>query len=200
MQLYAIITGDIVDSRSKDVKEWMPILESTLTECSKRFDIFRGDSFQLMVDLEEAIRTLFYIKSRIKSIGQLDVRMGLGIGTVDYMDDHIKNSWGPAFVRSGEVFEGLHKELMAVSSPWPDWDEASNIILGLCVEIANKWTVNMAETVAESLRQPTANQQELAKVLQRKHQSQISTELTKANWNKINKAIIYSTEQLLKKC
>ncbi|WP_164111940.1 MULTISPECIES: hypothetical protein [Sphingobacterium] len=200
MQLHAIITGDIVDSRSKDVKEWMPILESTLTECSEKFDIFRGDSFQLMVDLEQAIRSLFYIKSRMKTISQLDVRMGLGIGTVDYMDNHIKNSWGQAFVRSGEVFESLHKELIAVSSPWPDWDEATNIILGLCVEIANKWTVNMAETVAESLRQPNANQQELAKVLQRKHQSQISTELTKANWNKINKAIIYSTEQLLKKC
>lgn len=200
MQLYAIITGDIVDSRSKDIKEWMPVLESALTDCSDKFDIFRGDSFQLMVELAQAVEAMFYIKSRIRSLGHLDVRMGLGIGDVDYLDNHIKNSSGEAFVRSGEAFESLNKDLIAVKSLWEDWDESSNILLGLCVEIANKWTVNMAETVAQSLRHPEANQQELAKMLQRKHQSQVSTELTKASWNKINKAISYCTQELLKRC
>lgn len=200
MQLHAIITGDIVDSRSKDIKEWMPVLESALADCSNKFDIFRGDSFQLMVGLEQSIHALFYIKSRIRSLGHLDARMSLGIGEVDYMDDHIKNSSGEAFVRSGEAFEMLNKDLIQVRSPWEDWDESSNILLSLCAEIANKWTVNMAETVAESLRHPEANQQELAKTLQRKHQSQVSTELTKASWSKINKAITFCTEQLLKRC
>lgn len=200
MQLHAIITGDIVDSRSKDIKEWMPVLASALADCSGRFDIFRGDSFQLMLPIEQSVQAMFYIKSRIRSLGGLDVRMGLGIGHVDYMDDHIKNSSGEAFVRSGEAFEMLNKDLIAVKSPWADWDESSNIMLNLCSEIANKWTVNMSETVAQSLRYPDANQQELARRLQRKHQSQVSTELTKASWSKINKAIIYCTEQLLKKC
>ncbi|WP_031301643.1 hypothetical protein [Sphingobacterium paucimobilis] len=200
MEFYAIITGDIVDSRSKDIREWLPQLESALKDCSDRYDIFRGDSFQLMIALEKSIESMFYLKSRIKSMGDLEVRMGLGIGTVDYMDDHIKNSFGDAFVRSGEAFESLHKDLIAVRSPWADWDELSNIMLNLCVEIANRWTVNMAETVSEALRFPKANQQELAKKLQRKHQSQVSTELTKAGWNKLNKAIIYCTEQLMKRC
>lgn len=200
MGLYAIITGDIVDSRSKDVREWMSVLESTLAYCSDRYDIYRGDSFQLMVDLDKCIELIFYIKARIKALGNLDVRIGLGIGAVDYLDKHIKNSSGEAFVLSGEAFESLNKDLIAVRSPWKDWDEASNILLSLCVEIANKWTINMAETVAETLQYPEANQQELAKRLQRKHQSQVSTELTKANWSKLNKAIMYCTKQLLERC
>lgn len=198
--LYAIITGDIIDSRSKDIKEWLPVLESALADYSEKFDIFRGDSFQLMVTLDKSIEAMFYIKSRIRALGHLDVRMGLGIGEVEYIDDHIKNSFGEAFISSGEAFEMLNKDLIAVQSPWKDWDEASNMVLNLCVEIANRWTANMAETVAESLRWPEMNQQELARKLDRKHQSQVSTELTKAGWGKINKAIIYCTEQLLKRC
>ncbi|MFD2556384.1 hypothetical protein [Sphingobacterium tabacisoli] len=200
MELYAIITGDIVDSRSKDIREWLPLLEQTLGDCSDKFDVFRGDSFQVMVGMEKAIESMFYIKSRIRSLGDLEVRMGLGIGTIEYMDAHIKNSFGDAFVRSGEAFESLHKDLLMVRSPWEDWDELSNIMLNLCVEIANRWTANMAETVAEALRSPDLNQQELAKKLHRKHQSQVSTELTKAGWSKLNKAIAYCTEQLLKRC
>lgn len=200
MEICAIITGDIVDSRSKDIKEWLPILDSALRHYSENFDIFRGDSFQAEVQLDQSIEALFYIKSRIKSLGDIDVRMGLGIGGISYIDSHIKKSSGEAFIYSGEAFESLNKDLILVKSKWPGWDESTNLILSLAMEIANKWTTNMAETVAETLRSPDANQLELAKRLNKKYQSQVSTELTKASWAKLSKAIKYCTDQLLKKC
>lgn len=200
MKVHAIITGDIVNSRVKDIKKWLPILESALKHYTEKFDIYRGDSFQLKVDLNVAIEAIFYIKARIKSIGELDVRMGLGIGEIDYIDSHIKKSSGEAFIFSGEAFESLNKDLALVKSNWDHWDQSTNIILGLCMEIANKWTANMAETVAEAIGNPAVSQLELARLLRRKYQSQVSTELTKASWTKLNKSIIYCTDQLLKLC
>lgn len=200
MKVHAIITGDIVDSRSRDIKEWHPVLDSALSYYSENFDIFRGDSFQVDVPLDQSIEALFYIKSRIKSLGDLDVRMGLGIGEIEHMDNHIKNSSGKALIYSGEAFESLNKDLLLVKSKWQEWDENTNLILSLAMEIANKWTANMAETVAETIQQPDANQLELAKRLKRKYQSQVSTELTKASWSKLSRTIKYCTDQLLKKC
>ena len=197
---YAIITGDIVKSRSVDSQIWLPKLQSALEKVSEKFDIFRGDSFQVAVPLETCIEAMFYIKACIKSIAQLDVRMSLGIGEIDYLDDHIKKSTGEALVFSGEAFDELNKELLLLKSKWPEWDEYSNITLQLACELANKWTNNMAMTVAAVLEYPDANQQEIATRLNKKYQSQISTELQKAQWTKIKKAIDFTTAALLKLC
>ena len=195
-----IITGDLVNSRKIDSKIWLLVLQGTLTKYSKKFDIFRGDSFQAELELASCLETVFYIKARIKSIGGLDVRIGMGIGTVDYMDEHIKNSTGESLIYSGAIFDQLHKELFAVKSADLNWDLQTNTMLSLATELANKWTVNMAETVAAHIANPLYNQQELAILLRRKYQSQISTELGKANWQKIKNAVEYCQNELMKKC
>jgi len=199
-KIYAIITGDLVNSRSHDVKIWLPILENSLKEYSNNFDIFRGDSFQAEVELAKSFEILFYIKAKIKRISELDVRLGLGFGGIENLDKHIKNSTGEAFINSGEAFDELKKELMRMQSPWPEWDIPINLMLQLSAELANKWTENMAESVAATLENPLANQQELAAILHRKYQSQVSTELNKASFMKIKKVIEYCTHELLKQC
>jgi len=197
---YAIITGDIVLSRTVDSQIWLPKLKSALEQVSEKFDIFRGDSFQVAVPLAHCIEAMFYMKACMKSIAQLDVRMALGIGEIDYLDINIKNSTGESFIYSGEAFDELNKDLMLVKSRWAEWDERTNIILQLACELANKWTNNMAMTVAAVLENPDANQQEIATLLNKKYQSQISTELQKAQWAKIKKAIDFTTTELLKIC
>lgn len=199
-KIYAVLIGDIVGSRTRSPEEWLPVLEHALAHYSSSFDIYRGDSFQLMVEVDKILEAYFYIKARIKTVGALDVRMSIGIGTIDYEAGHIKVSSGEAFVRSGEAFETLQKDLVAVQSPWSDWDEMASHMLQLSVELANKWTNNMAETVAVSIANPLANQQELAALLNRKYQSQVSTELNKSNWLKINRSLVYCTSEMLKKC
>lgn len=200
MRAHVIVTGDLVNSRTKDSKIWLEVLEDTLAKYSKKFDIFRGDSFQAELAIEHCLEAVFYIKARIKSLTNMDVRMGLGIGSIDYMDEHIKNSTGDAFVNSGVVFDSLNKELFAVRSPDEEWDMLTNTMLSIATELANKWTTNMAETVAAYIYHPLLNQQELAQLLHKKYQSQVSTELGKANWLKIKKAIDYCQNELMKKC
>lgn len=199
-KIHAILTGDLINSRTHDAKDWLPILTSSLSKYSTNFDIFRGDSFQAEVALEESFEIIFYLKSKLKTISYLDVRLGLGFGEIEYADKHIKNSTGEVFINSGSAFDNLNKELIAVKSPWPEYDDVANLMLQLSMEVANKWTENMAETVAVSLENPTANQQELAAILEKKYQSQVSTELTKANFIKIKKVIEYCTQELLKQC
>ncbi len=197
---HAIITGDIVHSRSVDINIWLPQLQQSLSNISSNFDIFRGDSFQAVVTLESSLEAMFYIKACIKTIRSLDVRMSLGVGTIDHLSDEIKTSTGEAFIYSGQAFDDLNKELILVKSRWAEWDERSNVILQLGCELANKWTNNMAMTVKAVVENPQASQHEIAKILNRKYQSQVSTELQKANWTKIKKGIEFSTHELLKLC
>jgi len=195
-----IVTGDLVHSRKVDSKIWLPILEDTLTQCAQKFDIFRGDSFQASLNIDSCLTQIFYIKARIKSISNLDVRIGLGIGSVDYENEHIKNSTGSAFIYSGEAFDLLKKDLFSVKSGHQNWDELTDSMLALAIELASKWSVNMAETVAAYIQYNTYSQQELALLLNRKYQSQVSTELGKANWLKIKQAIDYCQKELMKLC
>lgn len=199
-KIYAILTGDLVGSRKADIQKWLPVLEESLQHYSNNFDIFRGDSFQVAVSIEQCIEAIFLIKATMRSIEPLDVRIGLGLGEISYWDEHIKNSAGDALVRSGEAFDDLDKNLISVRSPWREWDEPTNIMLQLSTELANRWTQNMAQTVAAHIRNPDANQSELAKILKRKYQSQISTELGNANWQKIKVTIDYCTKELIKRC
>lgn len=196
MATHIIVTGDLVNSRATQSQIWLPVLEDSLRYSSSSFDIYRGDSFQAELQSDSFLESLFYIKARIKTIEHLDVRLGVGIGSIDYRDKHLKNSTGQAFLFSGEAFDSLKKDLFAVKSKHSIWDELVNSSLPLAIELANKWTNNMAETVAASIQFPSYSQQDLAKILRRKHQSQVSTELNKANWVKIKRAIDYCQQEL----
>ena len=198
--MYAILTGDIVGSRRVETQKWLPHLEDALQYYTDNYDIFRGDSFQVAIPLEKCIEAIFFIKASMRCIEPLDVRIGLGIGEITYWDTHIKNSMGEALINSGEAFDRLDKNYIHVQSPWTDWNEQTNIILQLATELANRWTFNMAQTISTIIKNPEANQQEIAHLLNKKYQSQISTELGNASWQKIRIAIEYCTQQLLKQC
>lgn len=198
--IHAILTGDIVGSRRVEMQEWLPHLEATLAHYTDNFDIFRGDSFQIAIPIEKCMEAIFFIKANMRCIEPLDVRIGVGIGEISYWDTHIKNSMGEAFIYSGEAFDRLEKNYIYVKSPWEEWDESTNIILQLATELANRWTFNMAQTISTIIKNPDANQQEIAKLLNKKYQSQISTELGNASWQKIRQAMEYCTKQLLSKC
>ncbi len=198
--MHVIMVGDIVGSRQTQTDIWLPVLADSLKRYTKNFDIFRGDSFQAELSPEECFAFAFYLKAKIKSVGPLDIRIGIGIGGIDYLDDSIKNSNGQAFVFSGEAFDTLGKDLIAVRSPWTEYDEPINIMLDLSMELSDKWTVNMAESVAIAIENPEANQKELAEILKRKHQSQVSTLLNKAHFAQISKVVDYCTKELIKRC
>ncbi|MFD2744262.1 MULTISPECIES: SatD family protein [Sphingobacterium] len=197
---HTILTGDIVNSRMVDGKLWRAQLHAVLSNYAENYDIYRGDSFQAILSLEKSIICTIVLMAKLQTIDGVRVRVGVGIGEVDATANTVKESTGEAYIRSGEAFDDLRRDLFKMNSPWPEMDRTINIMMGLCTEIMSRWTVNMAESFAAAIENPEKSQVELAKLLKRKHQSQLSTELTKAGFNKIHESVNYCTQQIMKQC
>lgn len=198
----SIITGDIINSRKADSTLWLPILENALNKYSigkTRMEIFRGDSFQVEVAIHHVFEALVYIKTSIKTIPKLDVRVSVGVGEKTFEGKSISTSTGQAFIFSGEAFEELKKQNISIKTPWIETTKELKLLLDLMIFIIEKWNVNYSSTIKTVLENPNATQQELSSILGKK-QSQISRELKKAGFGEIQRAIIFCTDKLISKC
>lgn len=163
----AVLTGDIIGSTKIPPENWLPVLKAALKTWGKEpadWELYRGDSFQLKVkNPMQALEAAVYIKAAIKTVAELDVRLGIGLGEVAYTAKKITESNGTAFIHSGEVFEELSKmnQEMAIKSPWRQLDQEMNLTLKLALVPMNQWTVSAAVTVLEVLKNPTLTQTEL---------------------------------------
>ena len=111
--MHGVLTGDITDSRSVPTEEWIPVLKEVLKlygREGKDWEIYRGDSFQLMIVPENALLAAYHIKACMKQFAKLDVRTAIGIGRVAHRATKVTQSNGDALVRSGEAFETLKKQ------------------------------------------------------------------------------------------
>lgn len=188
--MIAIITGDIINSRTIAVEQWLPVLEDVLGKFGSRekdWEVFRGDSFQLEVAPENVVKTAIYLKTAIKAIG-LDLRIGIGIGNKNFVGDTIKESNGEAFILAGEAFEALKKRTLSIKTRSEKTNLQINRIFDLLMLIVEKWNVNISETIRLALDFPDLNQTALAEKMNKK-QSQISRELTKSGFDEVFKAV-----------
>lgn len=188
--MIAIITGDIIKSRTIAVEQWLPVLEDVLGKFGSRekdWEVFRGDSFQLEVAPENVVKTAIYLKTAIKAIG-LDLRIGIGIGNKNFVGDTIKESNGEAFILAGEAFEALKKRTLSIKTRSEKTNLQINRIFDLLMLIVEKWNVNISETIRLALDFPDLNQTALAEKMNKK-QSQISRELTKSGFDEVFKAV-----------
>ena len=188
--MIAIITGDIIKSRTIAVEQWLPVLEDVLGKFGireKDWEVFRGDSFQLEVAPENVVKTAIYLKTAIKAIG-LDLRIGIGIGNKNFVGDTIKESNGEAFILAGEAFEALKKRTLSIKTRSEKTNLQINRIFDLLMLIVEKWNVNISETIRLALDFPDLNQTALAEKMNKK-QSQISRELTKSGFDEVFKAV-----------
>lgn len=200
--MIAIVTGDIVNSKSVETNKWMNALKSTLNQYGQTpefWEIYRGDSFQLRLPVEQAIIGTLHIKSSIKQFDHLDLRASIGIGDIDYESTQITECNGSAFVRSGEAFEALKKQHMLFNSGHQDFDQAINTMLGLTLYISDKWSITVSEIVKLAIENPNLKQKELAKQLD-KSQSNISEALKRGGFDEIMKMNTYYKTQILKLC
>lgn len=171
-KMISIITGDIIDSRQlKGQESWIAPLKTLFDELGpspEKWDIYRGDNFQLEIDTpENALLFAIRIKALVKSLYNADVRMAIGIGTRDYHSDHITECNGEAFVHSGLKYESLKKEKqnMAIKSPWPDFDKQMNLYLRLSLIAMDSWSAAVAQYVAAVIANPGKSQLEIAQIL-----------------------------------
>lgn len=167
--MIAILTGDIVQSRKVDTAIWLPILKKVLSKFGKTpkdWEVFRGDSFQLKTTVNNALLVALIIKSHLKQIEKIDVRIGIGIGSQNTKSKNITEANGEAFINSGSIFDSLvKKQHLAIQSPWKTLDEELNISLELALLTMNSWTKNSAEIFQISIENEELTQKEIAKQL-----------------------------------
>lgn len=183
----AIITGDIVNSRDVSPEIWVAQLKGALSIYGtepKDWEIYRGDSFQLNVDAGIALEAAFIIKAAIKMDKKLDARMAIGLGEIDFNADKITQANGAAFINSGEKFEELKKNTLAIKSDFPELDNCLNIALDFAMLIANAWKPITAETIYYALKNQNMNQSQMALKLN-KSQSTISDALKRGGYEEI---------------
>lgn len=166
--MIAVITGDIINSRKVSTEIWISQLKEFLSKTLKQKDqweIFRGDSFQIEIEVENALHLAMCIKALIKSNNTIDVRMAIGIGEKEYQGSKVIESNGSAFVHSGESFEILKNDTFIIKTPFAEFDDYFNPILKLLGFISSNWKPITAETIFYALTHPHLLQKEMAENL-----------------------------------
>lgn len=188
--MISVLTGDIVNSRRTQPQKWLEPLKRELQKqgpSQRSWEIYRGDSFQLIVrEPKDALTVAIKLKASIKSLGKLDIRIAIGIAEKGYDAKSITESNGPAFVHSGDEFEKLRKrkQRLAVKTNWPNFDEEINLYFRLGLIAMDAWTTNEATAVQLALEYPDASQEDLGRKIGIK-QNAVSTRLKRAYFSEI---------------
>ncbi len=185
--MIAVITGDIIHSQEGEIQDWINPLKETLNHYGqepKNWEIYRGDSFQLFLDIEKALLAAFHIKAAIKKTKTYDVRMAIGLGEIKYNSPQITESNGTAYVNSGECFDALKKETLAIQSPRPELDEALNIMIRLALLTIDNWSPVVSIVIKTAIEHPKKNQKDLALLLN-KSQGNISEALKRGGYDEV---------------
>jgi hypothetical protein len=185
--MIAVITGDIINSREGKTESWINLLKGTLNQYGnkpKNWEIYRGDSFQLSLSPEKALLAALHIKATIKQIKTHDVRMAIGVGEERYNASKITESNGSAYINSGECFEELKKQTLAIKSTNNELDQSLNIMFNLSLLTTNNWSSIVSEVIKTAIENPKKNQKEIAQLLN-KSQSSISEALKRGGFEEI---------------
>lgn len=212
-RLYAVVSGDIVGSRRFSEKG--PAIRDAIKDagvaCAEAFDealggmppvdVFAGDSWQMLIrSPQPALRVGLCMRALIKSSERLpkaDTRLAIGIGTVDFVDDHsASEGQGEAFGLSGEALDSLQNSKVRMAARVPEtWrDDAGRLdvqdtldtMMVLVDAICRDWTVVMAETVSGALRGWT--QEKIAR-MRGVQQSTTSRMLASARWPSLSASL-----------
>ena len=194
----AVLTGDVINSRKEKPEVWLSNLKKALNKYGKEpknWEIYRGDSFQIEVTTVDALEAAIYIKAQMKQKKNIDVRIAIGLGEKDYDAEKLTESNGSAFVHSGECFQNLKKQNLALKSGIATFDKTLNLMLKLATLTMDNWLPATSRVVKTAMDNPNTNQNELASILD-KSQSNISEALIRAGFDEVKKMMQFYRTQL----
>ena len=179
-----IITGDLVNSTSI-AAECRHIVIDCLNavvrdfslESPMKLEMFRGDSFQVVVDsVQQTMTVAIALRAKLKAstpdkMDAWDARVSAGIGAVSYESDNIVTSDGEAFRLSGRAFDNLGKKRLALATPSPELNEQAELNTRFADDIVSTLTKGQARVVYHSLLFPKKTQKEMAEDLNMSRQN-----------------------------
>jgi len=197
MRVYAVLTGDIVNStklKPKSEKKLMLMLGRTLAPHT--FEFYRGDSFQVcMKSPEKSLRLALLCRTIAVSLSEeeasraYDVRIGIGIGTVQGSLRKLGSAKGEAFTLSGRSFDTLEKDgkRIAIATGMPMANAGLQVMADYIDAIYKDMTQKQAEVIYELLSGKT--QQEAAAHLKRS-KSTIHQRIISGRWPEIERLLV----------
>lgn len=179
MEFKAIITGDIVNS-SNILGDDRTMILKAINELPSKLnqlglagvEIYRGDSFQMIIESpENAVLIAILIRASLRSKNKKwDVRIAIGVGTIDYNSTDIITSDGEAYKNSGREFDALKKRRLSILTPWKDVNNELAVSTAFADNIISNWSDNQANVIFISLSE-NITQKEIAERLGKKNQS-----------------------------
>jgi hypothetical protein len=203
-QIYAILTGDIVNSSglSSDRRHYLYETLQALSTLVKQkyprevpFDLakYRGDGWQLLVSPpKEAFEISLFMRTYIRyqfDQEKLDTRIAIAIGSIDFApSDNISEGYGVAFTESGKLLDSLKEYRMGVSL-LQNTDQMLNrlakTLLRTSDTLISAWTPAQCQAVHLALYRLT--QREIGKRWKSGPiaQASVAKHLKSANWDLI---------------
>ncbi|WP_020527489.1 SatD family protein [Flexithrix dorotheae] len=199
-KVYAVLTGDIINSRmikGKEREVLLKTLNSTFDSIPKEknknkegFKIFRGDSFQgIIFEPEKAIIHGIKIRAILRSITPKesefiwDTRISIGLGQIDYFSQNTLTSDGEVFRNSGLALDKMEThERTKITTPWQEINQELNLACVFLDTVIDRWKPAQARMVEKALN--GLKQQEIAKSLDIS-QPAVSKSLQSANWHAV---------------
>ena len=196
---YAVITADLVNSTrfsSEITTDWLqklsiilqndPALKWTLAP-----EIYRGDSFQAVLKNPEmvmhaAIICRAFIKAQKKGAIETDIRIAIGIGSIENLTNRPGTSDGKAFRLSGQLADVIKNQNARIGIKLEQESITVDLIMNLLETVIENWTASQSETVFNLMQHKSINQ--IAEELQIS-QSAVSQRAKSAKW--------WAVEQLL---
>lgn len=108
----SVITGDLVNSQRVNTANYIAHLDSLLAELQqggamRHYEIFRGDSFQIVAKPDQGLFLAVYIRIALRALEapDWDARIAVGLGS-----QQAKGAgYGSAFLNSGNSLDNLAK-------------------------------------------------------------------------------------------
>jgi len=185
-KLFAVITGDVANSSRFSGDGRQKLIDTMKRAFAKvdellgkdviayEFEIFRGDSFQAVLQIpEKALTAALIIRAAIRQSfvttlkNAVDARIAIGIGTISHMPEKSAGEGdGQAYRNSGPQLDKMvkHARMLIITTPWETINQELNVECALLDSLIARWSKEQAEVVLEYFSGKT--QEEIAEHLQ----------------------------------
>ncbi|MCF0054467.1 SatD family protein [Dyadobacter sp. CY356] len=154
----AVITADMVNSThfsTEQTGKWLEALIAIIHDNGSfkwllKPEIYRGDSFQgVLENPEDTLKVAVLSRTIMRSYSpKSDLRIAIGIGTLDLLTDRPGTSDGEAFRLSGHLADNIKKQKARIGIALPQNSEPLNAIMDLLETLMENWTTAQSEVIA----------------------------------------------------
>jgi len=192
----AVLTADIVNStlmEGKELNDLIVMIRSEFKQSKLTSEFYRGDSFHLLTEVEEAFRVAVKLRVLARQVPNAgtgenaDIRIAIGLGKVQDAIKSMAMGKGEAFILSGRELDVISKSQVRLSIRCADDKIGAGMeALALLTDMVLKdLSIKQAEVLSELLMGYT--QMEVALKL-KKSQSTINKLAQAGNWSQLEKA------------